>query len=270
MQNRITLTPEQKELDGRLVASHPGSVLALTSIIQGGVLAVLAALLMDRHFHLSSRQQWFTIPTAILTVLGVWQEYLMGTSIFRWTPRLRDSLIPFLLGLTQVGIAYAAVQKQSLMWSCAALVLFYIFGGWAFSNTARRVVDDSNPLVRGLEGPSSRSARLCITTAALYLLLGGVSFADFQVHARSYIVIGWLVVLAFVRIASTLAQFVRMNCYWNVVLASVNGSVRLTVFDEWFFPQCASSALLKSKPKPRLHRAPKGSDGLVSPYNVWA
>src|SRR5690349_17919714 len=94
---------ERRNLLLSLESAFSISYVTLISIIQGGALGYLVTVL-DRvtaqganltHLDLES---WLLAFLAFILIATVWNEYMMGATIFNWIPTLMDALIPFTIG----------------------------------------------------------------------------------------------------------------------------------------------------------------------------
>jgi hypothetical protein len=90
-----------EEIRTRERLSFFSSYLTLLSIVQGAALVALFESLgrmLPNHFVPSQLVMAFGL---FLFIVLVWNQYQMGVTLYSWTPRLRDSLTPFVLGLCE-------------------------------------------------------------------------------------------------------------------------------------------------------------------------
>lgn len=84
--------------------TQPGVYLNLVSLLQslvlGGVLVEASSVLVWSA-EPASILGWVVVVTSLLPPVIAWQENTTGCYIFRWVPDLRDTLLPFALGLSE-------------------------------------------------------------------------------------------------------------------------------------------------------------------------
>lgn len=103
-----------------LRTAFSSSYLTLTSIIQGVALAYLVVV-VDEEMHEFGAAQWLFVATAFLAIASAWHEYMTAVTVFVWVPRLWDSLIPFLLGGSELMLIRSLRRPGGLEWSFLAL-----------------------------------------------------------------------------------------------------------------------------------------------------
>ncbi|MGN9913382.1 hypothetical protein ACTMTJ_38165 [Phytohabitans sp. LJ34] len=82
--------------------------LTLISIIQGVALGFLVQAVGTDYRHIGADRAGRTAAIFILIVI-IWQEYVIGSTMYAWIPRTIDALVPFLLGAGQ-GLMIAALD----------------------------------------------------------------------------------------------------------------------------------------------------------------
>src|SRR5579884_3223442 len=108
-----------------LMASFTVAYLTLTSIIQGVALGYLVAV-VDGAASKLPIASWLLAVASFLAIVVLWQEYMIGATIFSWSPTLADSLIPFALGAAELAAIHGVRDTHDLthwLWPIAA--------GWA-------------------------------------------------------------------------------------------------------------------------------------------
>ena len=128
---------DQEQFKSRMNESFPSVYLTLISIIQGVALGILA---QNTFGYISTEsvsniEVFRMIPYAILsflTIVTVSFEYNWFVGIYRWSPKIWDTLIPLLLGMSQIGSLYF-LRMPEVWWILNAL--FAIIGVVAFNNT---------------------------------------------------------------------------------------------------------------------------------------
>jgi hypothetical protein len=123
-------------LRDRVKVLFSAAYLALTGVIQGGVLSQLWTSLRPPGDLAEVLPQAIVTGTAILVI---YHEYLDFTLVLRWIPGILDILIPFLLGGAEFWVDLSIGQRAS-WW--IALAVLYAIGGGAFWHTLFRAHDD--------------------------------------------------------------------------------------------------------------------------------
>jgi hypothetical protein len=113
----------EEKILSRIEGSFREVYLTLVSIIQGVALGYLAQTMGDAYQQYSANQ-WARVVAAFLIIIVIWQEYMVGATVFAWVPTMLDSIGPFLLGVGEF-LAIAAISRP-LSW----FLLFFsmIFG----------------------------------------------------------------------------------------------------------------------------------------------
>jgi hypothetical protein len=112
--------------------SFAPSYLTLISIIEGVLLGLAIELVATRHIPVAAGDPAILLAfNNLLLIILVWNEYRMGSSMFRWIPSLPDAIIPFTLGGLQATLLLTMHRPMAwLMW----LAAFYAAAGIAFGN----------------------------------------------------------------------------------------------------------------------------------------
>ncbi|TDB85053.1 hypothetical protein E1264_22425 [Actinomadura sp. KC216] len=87
------------ELLERIEGSFKDIYLTQISIIQGVAFGFLARSALTGPS--PSASQWLAYGTAFIVIVGVWQEYMVGSTAFTWVPTMLDSVAPYLLGVLE-------------------------------------------------------------------------------------------------------------------------------------------------------------------------
>jgi hypothetical protein len=112
----------------------PSVLLTLASIIQALSLEVLWSSASDAP-HLWSGGPaavagWLQVAAVFQTILLIWVYYAHLIMRFRWVPTLRDSLVPFGLGIVQFVLAELLRPDRRHLW-CYTLAGLFVFAAWA-------------------------------------------------------------------------------------------------------------------------------------------
>jgi hypothetical protein len=133
-----------------LRASFTTTYLTLTSIIQGVALAYLVSV-VDEEMHTFRFANWLLVVTTFLAIVAAWYEYMNAVTVFVWIPRLRDALIPFLLGGSELALIRSLRSQTALETSYLAFALLTFVVLAAFLNMYSSAASEGEPNRRLLE-----------------------------------------------------------------------------------------------------------------------
>ena len=125
--------------------------LTLISIIQASLLGYFL-FTFGGYFSDFTVVQWIVTFTTFLMIVTTWNEYMMGSMVFSWIPRLRDSLLPFSIGITELFVI-RFITDEIYKWYIA-ITAFCFVGLLAFKNmydNARRYPENNNPVLNSLD-----------------------------------------------------------------------------------------------------------------------
>jgi hypothetical protein len=156
----------------------PTVYLTLISIIQALALETLWSDLVQLDhiwtWNITAVIGWLQIGAVFELIFIVWLTYAHTIMQVRWVVSVRDSMIPFALGLVEFALAALIHPDKVHMW-CYTLALGSVIGTWASIATRRaaRSESDNADLIRalGLSRPVQEH-RLYIAAGALGLLAG--------------------------------------------------------------------------------------------------
>lgn len=123
------------EFKDRMVESFPSVYLTLISIVQGVSVSVLAANFFDLIANPGGTSWLEALPYALLSffaIVLVSFKYNWFVGIYKWSPKFPDTLIPFLLGIFQIGPLYFFGEPR-VWWIIN--IFFALAGVSAFFNT---------------------------------------------------------------------------------------------------------------------------------------
>ena len=191
--------------------SFAPTYLTLISIIQGVLLGLTFQLLAERWPELGAdRATLFLVANNVVMIVLVWNEYRMGSYMFRWVPYLLDAVIPFAVGGIQAALVLTAARPTAWL---AWLATFDLAGIVAFENMYRRsAAEQRNAFV--LEH-NRRYRRL---NPAACLILSCTCWALLAGHAATRTSPGmatWLLVTGL-----NIAFLVRGELNWQHVIAA--------------------------------------------------
>jgi hypothetical protein len=127
-----------EEFKRRMGESFPSVYLTIISIIQGVALGLLAKNTFEYIKTSGSAELWLRfLPYSVMSfliIIIVSYEYTWLVGIFRWSPKFLDVIIPFVIGLSEIGPMFYLVNPK-IWWFLAAAFCF--FGGGGLLNTRR-------------------------------------------------------------------------------------------------------------------------------------
>jgi hypothetical protein len=124
---RPEVDPAVAEVTKRAGESFRDVYLTLVSIIQGVALGYLVQVVGGLHHHVGVDAAGRIVAVFVL-IAAVWQEYMIGSTMFAWIPGVIDVITPFLLGLSE-GLMIAAIEgsaRSFLLLTACTFVIGYI------------------------------------------------------------------------------------------------------------------------------------------------
>jgi hypothetical protein len=206
-------TPEEqaKALLHDMRESFAPSYLTLISIIEGVLLGLLFELIATGHIALRlADPASLLVLNNLILIMVVWNEYRMGSSMFRWVPSLPDAVIPFMLGGFQAALLLTV--SYPLAW-LGCLAAFYMVSIIAYQNMySRSAEEERNAFVlvhnRGFQRLNLAS---CLLISALLWLL-------FAYHSMRGSTPGWYS-LGLVTLLN-MTFLLRGEANWRVIVAA--------------------------------------------------
>ena len=121
-----TVEEQAQALLHDLRESFAPSYLTLISIIEGVLLALMFELIAEGHVVLRvADPSILLVLNNIIIIALVWNEYRMGSSVFRWVPSLLDAVIPFTVGGLQAALILSTAEPRAWL---AYMGTFYLAG----------------------------------------------------------------------------------------------------------------------------------------------
>jgi hypothetical protein len=209
-------TPAQ--ISQRLKDQFTPAYLTLTSIIQGVALSALVGRIESQYPQFTAADRLLAIATFV-TVLAVWNEYVMQVLAFVWVPTLLDSVVPFAFLAGELFLTHFVYQNLRLWLFTAALIfLVGVAAQIVTSVQSRRFAEENRDITRILV-PGGR-IRAVLSAGFIVLSLGTWAFYDVVQRAQAQgIVAGIALVAILVFIGSSVP-------YWNQVLLYARGEQR--------------------------------------------
>lgn len=119
----------------------PTVLLTLISIIQALALELLWSKIVESDwlwsFDMPALIAWGMIMAALLGILQVWVMYSTMVMGFIWQPYLRDSIIPFIIGIQQFMLVTLIGEEFNTLW-LYVLGSIFVTGNWVSHSSFRR------------------------------------------------------------------------------------------------------------------------------------
>ncbi|GJM12805.1 MAG: hypothetical protein DHS20C12_12080 [Pseudohongiella sp.] len=129
----------------RAQAHFPTVLLTLISIIQALALELLWSKIVDSSwlwdFDMNALIGWGMIAASLLGILQIWVMYSTMVMGFIWQPYLRDSIIPFVIGIQQFMLVTLISEQFTTLW-LYVLGSVFITGNWVSHSSFRRARQD--------------------------------------------------------------------------------------------------------------------------------
>jgi hypothetical protein len=100
--------PLKQTLD-RVENSFKDFYFQLVSVIQGLALSGLV-LAVTTNYHDLHLINWLRVGVDFITIVAIWQEYMVGATIFAWVPTVLDSFVPFVLGAVEFALCSSVLN----------------------------------------------------------------------------------------------------------------------------------------------------------------
>ncbi|UCE36428.1 MAG: hypothetical protein JSW00_13015 [Thermoplasmata archaeon] len=155
----------------KLEASFLVIYLTIVSIIQASVLGYLMIICSSNVDNINLLTIILLITT-FLVIVTVWHEYMMGAIAFFWIPRLRDSTLPFIIGISEFLIVYN-IFTHPFIWFYS-LAVFCIVGLIAFFNmfSSAEKCNKNDIILKRVNVLKNFTMLLCLTYALFFILFG--------------------------------------------------------------------------------------------------
>jgi len=129
----------------RAQTNFPTVLLTLISIIQALALELMWSKIVESDwlwtFDMQALLGWGMITAAFLGILQVWVMYSTMVMGFIWQPFLRDSIIPFIIGIQQFMLVTLINEEFNALW-LVVLGSIFITGNWVSHSSFRRARQD--------------------------------------------------------------------------------------------------------------------------------
>jgi hypothetical protein len=204
------------DMRARAVSQFPIVLLTLVSIIQALALELLWSKVSESdflwNFDIKALVGWGMLSVALMGILQIWVMYSTIVIGFTWRPSLRDSVLPFVIGIQQFMMISIISPTFNVMWLYVLASIFLVGNGIAHITYRRARADTSNDLFFKRRGPATFKnfagpfsiISMLVVFGALFTLLDGPN---------------WLVLTAIVFANGALAmQIISSRALWAAIM----------------------------------------------------
>lgn len=133
------------KIRSRAQANFPTVLLTLISIIQALALELMWSKIVESEwlwaFDMSALIGWGMILVTLLGILQIWVMYSTMVMGFVWQPYLRDSIVPFIIGIQEFMMVSLIGEEFNTLW-LYVLGSIFISGNWVSHSSFRRARQD--------------------------------------------------------------------------------------------------------------------------------
>jgi hypothetical protein len=193
--------------------SFSTTYLTLMSIIQGATLGYLVVV-VDEGLAVFTTATWLMVATTFLIIVAVWHEYMIAVTTFTWIAGLRDSLIPFLFGGSEMMLIRSLRRPSELEWTFLAAAFVAIVALIAFINMYRSAATEED-----LNNDLLVAVRFYRWLNLVFVGLASLILISFSVlEAQGDLSVATDIALSACALGLMLAFFTRGYFYWNRVI----------------------------------------------------
>ena len=194
----------------------PTVLLTLISIIQALALELMWSKIVESDWLLILDFQaligWGMVIAAFLGILQIWVMYSTMVMGFIWQPYLRDSIVPFIIGIQQFMLIALIGEEFTTLW-LYVLGSIFISGNWVSHSSFRRARQDpENEDFFGTVKPATLRDFWPVMTIVLSLVVMGIAID--MTHNQT-----WLPLLALVFANAVLVyQTFSFRRLWRMIM----------------------------------------------------
>jgi hypothetical protein len=122
------------DMRARAVSQFPIVLLTLVSIIQALALELLWSKVSESdflwNFDIKALVGWGMLSVALMGILQIWVMYSTIVIGFTWRPSLRDSVLPFVIGIQQFMMISKISSAFSVMRLYGLVLFFWLVMVW--------------------------------------------------------------------------------------------------------------------------------------------
>lgn len=212
--------PHHRVLHHKMKDSFTPNYLTVLSVIQGVALADLASVVVAGYKQFTV-VHWLLVVFTFVTLIGVWDQYMMQGTIWDWVPDIRDAAIPFVIGALELILNHSIILSLSAWLFASALLggmgaLATWHAGWRASKDA-----ENAKMLSLLRRPFRVSVLTSLGGSVLGLLVAVVSLVGhLEASAGVQGVQGMLVLGVVLLVAGGIGVFEFMSIRnWSKIVA---------------------------------------------------
>ena len=208
--------PGHLRLHQHLKGAYLSVSLTLLSIIQGVVLAALAAVVVGSYQQFTA-VNWFMVLATFAAIAVIYLQIAVDVSALVWIPTLEDAALPFLIGALELFLSYTVDQPLGIwLFGLAALGALDILAGFYVMQRIQEEPENGE-LLPHVRRYRRGTFRYSAAGAAFFLLAAiGDRVAGFQVTGRVQDAWGVAAVAVALLAVGWVAGYVyRVRAYWR-------------------------------------------------------
>jgi hypothetical protein len=161
----------------RAQAQFPIVLLTLISIIQALALELMWSKITESDFlfslEFSAIVTWGMISVTLMGILQIWVMYSTLVIGFTWRPSLRDSILPFVIGIQEFMMISLISEEFNVLW-LYVLASIFIMVNWVVQITFRRAraEPENEQFFRGRSPATWKDFRGAFTIIFLLIIFG--------------------------------------------------------------------------------------------------
>lgn len=205
------------KIRARAQAQFPSVLLTLISIIQALALELMWSKIMESDFLWSWSMQsvlaWGMLSVAFLGMLQIWIMYATMVMGFTWRPLLRDSILPFVIGIQEFMMISMIGEEFNTLW-LYVLASIFVTANWVSHSSLRRArLETENAQFFSTVEPATFKDFIPAITIIMVLVLLGIA-ADLTANTS------WIPLSALVFANIMLAvQLIGLRKIWHTLMA---------------------------------------------------
>ena len=161
----------------RAQAQFPSVLLTLISIIQALALELIWSKIIEADFlwslDVASIVGWGMISATLMGILQIWVTYSTLVMGFTWRPMLRDSVLPFVIGIQEFMLISLISGEFDVYWLYVLASIFVVVNYVAHTSFSRACHEPENEQFFRVRGPATlRNFRPAIIIVSVLVLFG--------------------------------------------------------------------------------------------------
>jgi hypothetical protein len=165
------------KMRARAQAQFPIVLLTLISIIQALALEILWSKVIESEFlwpvDMSSLVAWGMISVSLMGILQLWVMYSTLVIGFTWRPQLRDSILPFVIGIQEFMLVNLIGAEFNVNWLYVLASIFLVANYVVHTSYKRAREEPENaPFFRGKAPATWKDFRGAFAIIGLFVLFG--------------------------------------------------------------------------------------------------